>query len=147
MPALTPKGLILSGGPASVYAKDAPLPDRGIFKLGIPILGICYGLQLLTHFLGGKVEPGHKREYGKGTLTVKDSFCPLFANLPETLQVWNSHGDKLTRLPKGFKSVAVTDNSDFAAIERPRPKFVRAAISPGSGAHAARAGNHRQFRP
>ncbi len=114
---LQPKGLILSGGPSSVYAKNAPLPDAAIFKLGIPVLGICYGLQLLAQYLGGKVEPGLKREYGKGALRVKDSFCPLFANLPETLQVWNSHGDKLTRLPKGFKSVAITENSDYAAIE------------------------------
>jgi GMP synthase (glutamine-hydrolysing) len=116
--ALAPRGLILSGGPASVYAKDAPLPDPAIFELGAPVLGICYGLQLLAQFLGGKVEPGQKREFGKGTLRVKDSFCPLFANLPEQLQVWNSHGDKLTRLPKGFKSVAVTGNSDYAAIQR-----------------------------
>jgi GMP synthase (glutamine-hydrolysing) len=115
--ALAPKGIILSGGPSSVYAKDAPLPDPAVFKLGLPLLGICYGLQLLGHFLGGKVEPGLKREYGKGQLRVKDSFCPLFANLPETLQVWNSHGDRLTRLPKGFKSVAVTENSDSAVIE------------------------------
>lgn len=115
--ALAPSGIILSGGPSSVYAKEAPLPDREIFKLKIPVLGICYGLQLLGHFLGGKVEPGQKREYGKGTLQVKDSFSPLFANLPESLQVWNSHGDRLTRLPKGFKAVAVTDNSDGAAIE------------------------------
>lgn len=115
--ALQPKGVILSGGPSSVYAKDAPLPDPTIFNLGFPVLGICYGLQLLAQYLGGKVEPGLKREYGKGLLQVKDSFCPLFANLPETLQVWNSHGDKLTRVPKGFKSVAVTENSDYAAIE------------------------------
>jgi len=115
--ALQPKGIILSGGPSSVYAKDAPLPDPAIFKLRVPVLGICYGLQLLAQYLGGKVEPGQKREYGKGTLRVKDSFCALFANLPEKLQVWNSHGDKLTRLPNGFKSVAVTDNSDYAAIE------------------------------
>jgi GMP synthase (glutamine-hydrolysing) len=115
--ALKPSGLILSGGPASVYAAKAPLPDRAIFKLGIPVLGLCYGLQLLAQYLGGKVEPGQKREYGKGTLRVKDSFCPLFANLPETLQVWNSHGDKLTRIPSGFKSVAVTENSNYAAIE------------------------------
>src|SRR5712672_68526 len=122
--ALKPQGIILSGGPSSVYAKNAPLPDRAIFKLGIPILGICYGLQLLAHYLGGKVERGLKREYGKGTLRVTDSFCPLFANLPETLQVWNSHGDKLTKLPKGFKSVAVTENSQFAAIEdRARKMF------------------------
>src|SRR5205085_2319353 len=87
--ALQAKGVILSGGPSSVYAKDAPLPDAAIFTLGIPVLGICYGLQLLAQYLGGKVEPGLKREYGKGTLRVKDSFCPLFANLPEQLQVWN----------------------------------------------------------
>src|SRR5205085_5007495 len=115
--ALNPKGIILSGGPASVYSKKAPLPDRAIFKLGIPILGICYGLQLLAQYLGGKVEPGQKREYGKGTLCVRDSFSPLFANLPETLQVWNSHGDKLTKVPVGFKSAAVTEHSSFAAIE------------------------------
>ena len=122
--ALKPSGLILSGGPASVYAKKAPLPDQTIFKLGIPVLGICYGVQVLAQFLGGKVESGRKREYGKGTLTVQDSFCPLFANLPETLQVWNSHGDKLTRLPAGFKPVAITENSDYAAIEnRPRKMF------------------------
>jgi len=115
--ALAPRGIILSGGPASVYARKAPLPDRALFELGIPALGICYGVQVLAHFLGGKVEPGTKREYGKGTLRVTDSFCPLFANLPEKLQVWNSHGDKLTRLPAGFKSVAVTENSEYAAIE------------------------------
>ena len=115
--AQAPKGLILSGGPSSVYDKKAPLPDPAIFKLGLPVLGICYGLQILAQYLGGRVEPGQRREYGKGTLHVKDSFCPLFANLPESLQVWNSHGDRLTRLPKGFKSVAVTENSDFAAVE------------------------------
>ena len=115
--ALKPSGLILSGGPASVYAGDAPLPDKNIFKLGIPVLGICYGVQILAHFLGGKVEPGQKREYGKGTLTVRDNSCPLFKGLPEMLQVWNSHGDRLTRLPKGFVPVATTENSDYAAIE------------------------------
>jgi GMP synthase (glutamine-hydrolysing) len=115
--ALNPSGIILSGGPSSVYSKTAPLPDKAVFNLGLPLLGVCYGLQLLGHFLGGKVEKGEKREYGKGTLKVTDSFCPLFANLPEKLQVWNSHGDKLTKLPKGFKSVAVTENSQFASIE------------------------------
>src|SRR5437867_3862834 len=120
---LNPKGIILSGGPSSVFANKAPLPDRAIFKLGVPILGLCYGLQIMAHFLGGKVEPGQKREFGKGTLKVKDSFCPLFANLPESLQVWNSHGDKLTKLPSGFKSVAVTENSNYAAIENRAKKL------------------------
>jgi GMP synthase (glutamine-hydrolysing) len=120
---LKPKGLILSGGPSSVYAKNAPLPDPAIFKLGIPVLGICYGLQLLAHYMGGKVEPGQKREYGKGMLRVKDRSCPLFANLPAELQVWNSHGDKLTKLPAGFKAAAVTENSAFAAIENRRARM------------------------
>ena len=113
---LQPRGLILSGGPASVYQPKAPLPDAGIFNLGIPVLGICYGVQLLGQFLGGKVEPGDKREYGKGTLTLTDRRCPLFRGLPARLQVWNSHGDKLTRLPAGFRPVARTENSEYAAI-------------------------------
>jgi GMP synthase (glutamine-hydrolysing) len=122
--ALAPKGIILSGGPSSVYARNAPLPDRAVFDLGRPVLGICYGVQLLAHYLGGKVEPGLKREYGKGTLRVRDRACPLFKGLPATLQVWNSHGDKLTSLPGGFKSAAVTENSDYAAIEnRARKMF------------------------
>jgi len=117
------KGLVLSGGPASVYSADAPHPDRRILDLGIPVLGICYGLQLLAQYLGGKVERGEKREYGKGILTIKDRNCPLFVTLPESLQVWNSHGDKLTKLPKGFKSVATSDNSAFAAVENRSKKF------------------------
>jgi GMP synthase (glutamine-hydrolysing) len=121
--ALRLKGLILSGGPASVYAPDAPLPDKSLFHLGVPILGICYGIQLLAQFLGGKVEPGTKREYGKGTLCVKDRSCPLFLNLPVKLQVWNSHGDRLTALPAGFKAVAITENSRFAAVEHRAKRF------------------------
>ncbi len=115
--AMHPRGLILSGGPASVYAQDAPLPDGGIFALGLPVLGICYGVQLFAQFLGGKVEPGDKREFGKGALQVRDDSCPLFTGLTGALQVWNSHGDKLTSLPEGFKPVAVTENSNYAAIE------------------------------
>jgi GMP synthase (glutamine-hydrolysing) len=120
---LNPRGLILSGGPNSVYDRKAPHPDKAIFELGVPVLGICYGLQLLAHCLGGKVEKGPKREYGKGTLTVLDPNCPLFEGLPSTLQVWNSHGDKLTRQPRGFATVATTENSDYAAIEHRGKKF------------------------
>lgn len=120
---LSPKGLILSGGPASVYDSNAPLPDPKIFELGIPILGICYGMQVIAHFLGGKVEKGLKREYGKSTLTVADNSCALFKNLPQTMVVWNSHGDKLTAIPKDFVVVATTENSDFAAIEHPYKKI------------------------
>ncbi|HEY9170874.1 MAG TPA: glutamine-hydrolyzing GMP synthase [Verrucomicrobiae bacterium] len=121
--ALRPKGIILSGGPSSVYAADAPLPDRAIFKLGVPMLGICFGVQLFAQFLGGRVEKGQKREYGKGMLTVRQRRCDLFRNLPHQIQVWNSHGDKLTRLPKDFVVVATSDNSPYAAIEHPQRKF------------------------
>jgi len=121
--ALKPAGIILSGGPSSVYSPKAPLPDPTIFQLGLPILGICFGVQLLAQFLGGKVEKGQKREYGKGTLTVKDKSCALFGKLPASLQVWNSHGDKLTKMPAGFKTVAVTENSEYAAIEHRDKKF------------------------
>jgi GMP synthase (glutamine-hydrolysing) len=121
--ALKPRGLILSGGPASVYAPEAPIPDRAIFDLGVPILGICYGVQLMAYMLGGKVARGQKREYGKGTLLVTDPFSALFADLPDTLQVWNSHGDKLIAPPEGFKATATSDNSEFAAIEDRDRKF------------------------
>jgi GMP synthase (glutamine-hydrolysing) len=120
---LKPRGIILSGGPSSVYAKNAPLPDKHIFALGIPILGICFGVQLLAQFLGGKVEKGLKREYGKGTLNVTDSKSALFRNLPAQLQVWNSHGDKLTKLPRDFQVIATTENSSYAAIENRVKKF------------------------
>jgi GMP synthase (glutamine-hydrolysing) len=128
--ALAPKGIILSGGPASVYATKAPLPDRGIFELGLPVLGLCYGEQLLAHLLGGRVEKGLKREFGKGILTINDRHCPLFLGLPRQIQVWNSHGDKLTRLPRGFKPVAVTENSPYAAIEHRARKFFGVQFHP-----------------
>ncbi|HCE06627.1 MAG TPA: GMP synthase (glutamine-hydrolyzing) [Verrucomicrobiales bacterium] len=121
--AMAPMGIILSGGPKSVYSRKAPLPDKEVFDLGVPVLGICFGLQVMAKFLGGKVERGLKREYGKGTLTVKDGRCALFGKLPKSLQVWNSHGDKLTELPQGFKTVAVTENSPYAAVENRKRKF------------------------
>lgn len=128
--ALQPKGIILSGGPSSVYDAKAPLPDRGVFRLGVPILGICYGVQLLAHFLGGKVERGQRREYGKGTLTVLDASCPLFEGLPVSLQVWNSHGDRLTRLPRDFAVVATTENSEYAVIEHRARRYLGLQFHP-----------------
>ena len=115
-------GIILSGGPQSVYAKTAPHPDPGIFKMGIPVLGICYGVQLMGHFLGGTVAHSKAREYGHGQLTIKKS-GKLFAGLPKKLRIWNSHGDKLTKLPPGFVATAVSDNSPFAGIEDPKRGF------------------------
>ena len=109
-------GIILSGGPQSVYARKAPHPDPAIFTLGVPILGICYGVQLMGHFLDGVVEHSKAREYGHGVLTIRKA-GRLFAGLPKKLRVWNSHGDKLTKLPPGFRAIGTTENSPFAAIE------------------------------
>ena len=115
-------GIILSGGPSSVFAKNAPLPDRGIFELGVPVLGICYGIQLFGHLLGGKAAKSDHREYGHGILTVKKP-GRLFAGLPRRFRVWNSHGDKVIKLPPGFQAIGVTENSPFAAIEDRRRNF------------------------
>ncbi len=109
------RGIILSGGPASVYAKGAPKVDKAIFNLGLPVLGICYGMQLIAHNLGGKVERSTHREYGAGTLKV-DRACPLFTKLPSKLEVWNSHGDRITALPAGFTPMGTTENSPHAVI-------------------------------
>jgi GMP synthase (glutamine-hydrolysing) len=115
-------GIILSGGPSSVFAADAPLPDRGIFELGVPVLGICYGIQLFGHLLGGTTAKSDHREYGHGTLTIKRP-GRLFAGLPRKLRVWNSHGDRVIKLPPGFQSIGVTENSPFAAIEDRKRNF------------------------
>ena len=115
-------GIILSGGPQSVYAKTAPHPDPAIFKLGVPMLGICYGVQLMGHFLEGEVEHSKAREYGHGHLTIQKP-GKLFKGLPKKLRVWNSHGDKLTKLPPGFKAIGTTENSPFAAIEDSKRGF------------------------
>ena len=113
---LQPKGVIISGGPASVYAPDAPLLDPQILTLGVPILGICYGMQLIAHLsAGGKVHPAVEREFGSAELTV-DLPIPLFADLPKTVDVWMSHGDRIDILPDGFHPVAHTHNSPIAAI-------------------------------
>ena len=117
-----PVGIVLSGGPASVFAKDSPKPNPGIFKLGVPILGICYGLQLMGKMLGGEVKSSDRREYGRGTLSIERKGT-LFSGLPAKLSVWNSHGDSLAKLPKGFRALAKTENSSYAAIEDSKRKF------------------------
>src|SRR3989449_3452920 len=114
--ALAPNGMILSGGPASVYDKGAPQIDPQIFSLGIPVLGICYGLMLMAHRLGGQVVFTGRREYGAGMLHIRNG-SELFEGLGNQLDVWNSHGDEVTALPKGFVAVGTTEGCDFAAVE------------------------------
>lgn len=114
--------LILSGGPGSVYDKNPYLPDPEIFRLGKPILGICYGLQIITYLLGGEVAPATEKEYGFAVLR-KEGESPLFKNLPDSFRVWMSHGDKVLRVPEGFKVIGITDNSEFAAIEDSKRKI------------------------
>ncbi|MEW6685403.1 MAG: glutamine-hydrolyzing GMP synthase [Candidatus Edwardsbacteria bacterium] len=125
-----PKGLIFSGGPAGVYEEKAPHCDKEIFRLGLPILGICYGMQLMTHLLGGKVEKSQHREYGRTTLIV-DKKRPLFLNLKsKKLLVWMSHGDKVVKLPPKFVHLAHTSNSPFAAMMDEEGKFFGVQFHP-----------------
>jgi GMP synthase (glutamine-hydrolysing) len=119
---LKPNGLILSGGPASVYDKDAPHLDSEIFSLGIPVLGICYGLMLMAHHLGGRVVFTGRREYGAGTLHIANG-SQLLDGLGPQIDVWNSHGDEVTALPKGFHAAGRTESSNFAAVEDPQRKL------------------------
>ncbi|MGD9898326.1 MAG: glutamine-hydrolyzing GMP synthase [Calditrichaceae bacterium] len=109
------KGIILSGGPSSVYEIDAPHIGKEIFDFGVPVLGICYGLQLITHLLGGKVVKSEKKEYGSARLQISESGY-LLNDIPDNSKVWMSHGDKVLELPKGFLPVASTENSPYAAI-------------------------------
>ncbi len=108
--ALNPKGVILSGGPCSVYDADAPAADAAVLALGVPILGICYGLQFMTHHLGGKIEPAASREYGHAEVSLIRE-TPLFAGLPGTIDVWMSHGDHAAKLAPGFELIAETENA------------------------------------
>ncbi len=120
---LQPDGIILSGGPNSVYEAGAPTLPQSVLNAGVPVLGICYGLQLLAHTLGGKVTPSAEREYGSATVNVTGhaghqvgADNALFAELPSSLQVWMSHGDRVERLPNGFLAIAHSQNSPLAAI-------------------------------
>jgi GMP synthase (glutamine-hydrolysing) len=108
--ALEPAGIVLSGGPSSVYDATAPVCDPKVLQLGIPVLGICYGMQWLAHTLGGKVEPAERREYGRAELAVEKS-SKLFGDCPDRFTIWNSHGDHVVGLPEGFTVTGRTDNA------------------------------------
>jgi GMP synthase (glutamine-hydrolysing) len=111
-----PIGIILSGGPSSVYDADAPAADPGLLKLDAPMLGICYGLHFIVHHMGGKVRTAPKREYGHADVAIEDRSSPLFAGLPESMHVWMSHGDEALELPAGFHRTAATSNA-LAGVE------------------------------
>ena len=123
------KGIILSGGPGSVYEKRAPKPDPELWESGIPLLGICYGLQLMAKDLGGEVKQEKKREYGKAGLIIDDK-TSIFAGLPKHIQSWMSHGDTVISLPGGFKTLAHTANTPFAAIGNPEKKLFGVQFHP-----------------
>ena len=111
------KGIILSGGPSSVYDRKAPRIPKEVFDLGVPILGICYGMQLVTHLLGGEVAKANHREYGRAELLIDDA-SDILKKLPaRSRTVWMSHGDRIERMPKGFSAIAHTNNSPIAAMK------------------------------
>jgi GMP synthase (glutamine-hydrolysing) len=114
--AFRPRGVVLSGGPASVLAEGSPRPDPAVWDLGVPVLGICYGLQLLAHEQGGRVDQAAHREFGPAQVEVRAA-SPLFAGLPARLDVWMSHGDRVEAIPAGFEPIACTGNAPFAAVE------------------------------
>jgi GMP synthase (glutamine-hydrolysing) len=123
--ALRPKGVILSGGPASVLDENSPLAPPAIYEAGVPILGICYGEQAMAHQLGGVVEAGHHREFGRAELLVRED-SPLYADVwrkGERYPVWMSHGDRVTRLPDGFRVLGTSDNAPIAMIADERRRF------------------------
>jgi len=126
---LNPKGIILSGGPASVYQKNAPRCDTRIFVLGIPVLGICYGMQFMAHMLNGNVTRAKKREYGRAELSIDDN-KDLFKGLPRHIVSWMSHGDHISKLPKGFMGLAYTKNTKAASFADRKRKFYGVQFHP-----------------
>jgi len=125
----SPVGVILSGGPSSVYDANAPHSDKRVFELGLPVLGICYGLQFMVYALGGKVTPASKREYGHAQVELQASDSQLFQGLPKLLAVWMSHGDSAEELPTGFRLTAKTPHA-VAAIENPERKMFAVQFHP-----------------
>src|SRR5271165_4596999 len=126
---LEPAGLILSGGPSSVYDKDAPKCDPIVLALGIPVLGICYGMQWIAKNLGGKVEPAERREYGPAHLDIQKCESHLFGGFPERMKIWNSHGDHVHALPPGFHATGKTSNA-IAAAEDPKRRIYAVQFHP-----------------
>lgn len=126
---INPKGIILSGGPLSVYDKDAPRPHEDIFKLDMPVLGVCYGMQVITKMFGGKVQKSPEREFGRSELFI-DSNKDLFANMPSNLTCWMSHGDKVMNLPKGFVKLAHTLNASIASFAHRQKKIYGVQFHP-----------------
>jgi len=130
---LEPAGIILSGGPSSVYDAEAPKCDPKVLALGIPVLGICYGMQWITHTLGGSVEKAERREYGRAQLSIDDSKeqggSHLFRGVPASLRVWNSHGDHVRTLPEGFRTIGRTENA-IAAVENKEKKIYAVEFHP-----------------
>lgn len=126
----SPSGIILSGGPSSVYEAGSPLPKTGIFELGVPILGICYGMHLQAHLLGGKVTPGKVREFGRQKITITDANCPLFEGMSKEQVVWFSHGDKVEKLPPGFREVAKSADGILAAAYDAKRSFYSIQFHP-----------------
>ena len=116
-----PKGIIFSGGPSSVYTSDAPIPDKRVYELGIPILGICYGLQLLAHQNGGAVNKAPRREFGRAQLLI-DNHDDIFKGLTPSTEVWMSHGDEATALPTGFEKIAHSENAAICGIRNASKK-------------------------
>src|SRR5881296_990577 len=128
-----PAGIVLSGGPSSVYDPQAPKCDPKVLALGIPILGICYGMQWITHTLGGKVEKAARREYGRAHLKVEcqgqAQKSALFSGVPESLRIWNSHGDHVRTLPEGFRTIGRTENA-ISAVENAQKKIYAVEFHP-----------------
>ncbi|MGC2063034.1 MAG: glutamine-hydrolyzing GMP synthase [Thermodesulfovibrionales bacterium] len=127
--AFNPKGIVLSGGPSSVYDEGAPVPDLEVFNLGIPVLGICYGMQLMARHLGGEVSRSAKREYGSAELSIDDDTDFLWGISQQT-RVWMSHGDRIDKMPEGFSVIAHTDNSPVAAMANRNKRFYALQFHP-----------------
>lgn len=134
---MAPSGIVFTGGPKSVSDAKAPKCDPAVFELGVPILGICYGHQLMTHMLGGAVKSGQKREYGKAQLII-DGQSDLFYDVKSESICWMSHTDLVEKLPEGFRATAHTESCPVAAMENREKRVLRRAVSPRGQPHRMR---------